>query len=354
MAMTDLLPLLNELISAPGISGYEGGVRPVIEKAWAPFTDSLSVSRLGSLHGLQTGTGRDPRPSILVAAHMDAIGLMVNGIVDGFLRITSIGGIDVRVLPGQMVTVHGRVDLPGMIVATPPRLLPPAVQGGVVPLEYLMVDTGMLPDEVPGLIRVGDPVSFAQAPYEANGGTLVGHTLDDRAAVAALTSCLGLLHTRPHTWDVWAVATVQEEVTMGGAVTSAFQLHPSLCLTIDVTFGREPKTPHPVSFPLGEGPTLMWGPVAHPYLYKVLKELAEKLEIPLAVEPAARYSATDSDAMVGVAEGIPNLVLGIPLRYMHTPVEMVKMKDLERVARLAAEFIAQLDENFMDKLTWED
>ncbi len=354
MTMIELLPLLKDLISAPGISGYEGGVRPVIEAAWAPITDALSVSRLGSLHGLQTGIGTEPRPSILVAAHMDAIGLMVNAVIDGFLRITSVGGIDVRVLPGQMVTVHGRKDLPGMIVATPARLLPTAVQGGVVPLEYLLVDVGLLPDEVASLVRVGDPISFAQVPFEAGGETLVGHTLDDRAAVAALTRCLELLHSRPHTWDVWAVATVQEEVTTAGAFTSAFQLQPSLCLTMDVTFGREPKTPHPVSFPLGEGPTLVWGPIVHPYLYKVVKDLAERLEIPLAVEPAPRYSATDSDAMVMVAEGIPNLILGIPLRYMHTPVEMIKIKDVERVARLAAEFITQLDEQFMDKLAWED
>ena len=352
--MTELLPLLKDLISAPGLSGYESGIRPIIEKAWAPFTDSLTVSRLGSLHGLQKGVGSKPRPSILLAAHMDAIGLMVNSIVDGFLRITSIGGIDVRVLPGQLVTVHARKDLPGIIVATPARLLPASAQGGVVPLEYLLVDVGLLPDEVQSMVRIGDLVSFAQPPFEAGGDTLVGHTLDDRAAVAALTTCLELLHSRPHAWDVWAVATVQEEITTGGAFTSAFQLHPNLCLTMDVTFGREPKTPHPVSFPLGEGPTLVWGPVAHPYLYKVVKELAEKLEIPLALEPAPRYTATDSDAMVVVAEGIPNLILGIPLRYMHTPVEMVKLKDLERVARLAAEFIAQLDEKFMDKLTWED
>ena len=352
--MTEILPLLKDLISAPGISGYEAGVRPIIEKAWAPFIDSLSVSRLGSLHGLQKGCGGEPRSSILVAAHMDAVGLMVNAIIDGFLRLTAIGGIDVRILPGQMVTVHGRRDLPGMIVPTPVRLLPSNMQAGVVPLEYLLVDVGLLPDEVLHLVRVGDPVSFAQAPFETGGDTLVGHTLDDRAAIAALTYCLELLHSRPHAWDVWAVATVQEEVTTAGALTSAFQLHPSLCLTIDVTFGREPKSPNHLSFPMGEGPTLMWGPIAHPYLYKTVKELAEQLEIPLSVEPAPRYSATDSDAMLVVAEGIPNVILGIPLRYMHTPVEMIMLKDLTRVARLAAEFIAQLDEHYMEKLTWED
>ena len=98
----------------------------------------------------------------------------------------------------------------------------------------------------------------------------------------------------------------------------------------------------------------MWGPIVHPYLYKTINRMAEQLEIPLSIEPAPRYSATDSDAMVLVAEGIPNLVIGIPLRYMHTPVEMVALKDVTRAGRLVTEFIAQLDENFMDKLTWED
>jgi tetrahedral aminopeptidase len=352
--MTELLPLLKELISAPGISGYEAGVRPIIEDAWRPITDSLSVSRLGSLHGFQKGSGSEPRPSILVAAHMDVIGLMVNAIIDGFLRITSIGGIDVRVLPGQMVTVHGRQELPGMIVPTPTRLLPSNVQGGTVPLEYLLVDVGLLPDEVTRLVRVGDIVSFAQPPFETSGETVVGHSLDDRAAVAALTTCLEMLHSRPHVWDVWAVATAQEETTAAGGLTSAFQLHPSLCMTIDVTFGSEPKSPGHSTFPMGGGPTLMWGPVVHPYLYKTLKELAERLEIPFSMEPAPRYSATDSDVMQMVAEGIPNIVLGIPLRYMHTPVEMIMLKDITRVGRLATEFVTQLDENFMEKLTWDD
>src|SRR4030043_1896252 len=160
--MTEILPFLKDLISAPGISGYELGVRPLIEKAWEPVTDKMSLSRLGSLHGFQQGTGPEPRPSILVAAHMDAIGLMVNAILDGFLRITSIGGIDTRVLPGQMVTVHGRRDLPGMIVLTPARLLAPNAQGIAVPMEYLLVDAGLLPEEVTSLVQVGDPISFAQ------------------------------------------------------------------------------------------------------------------------------------------------------------------------------------------------
>ncbi len=352
--MTGLLTFLTELISAPGLSGYESGVRTIIEKAWQPITDQLNVSRIGSLHGLQKGTGPEPRPVLLVAAHMDAIGLMVNAILDGFLRLTSVGGIDERVLPGQMVNVHGRQDLPGMIVSSPPRTLPAGLQAGVVPLEYLLVDVGLPPDEVARLVRVGDLVSFAQPPVNMSGDTLVGHTLDNRASVAALTSCLETLRTRPHTWDVWAAATAQEETTYGGAVTSTFQLHPSLCLAIDVTFGSEPKSPAHMTFPLGKGPILGWGPVVHPKLYKVIKELAEKLEIPVTLEPTPRNSFTDADAMLVAGEGIPTAVVSIPLRYMHTPVEMVALKDIERASRLVAEFIVQLDGTFMEKLTWDD
>ena len=114
--MTDLYPFLEKLITTSGLSGHERPVQKVIEEAWKPITDELSTSPLGSLHGLKRGSGKEPRPSILVATHMDAIGLMVSGIRDGFLHIISIGGIDPRVLPGQLVTVHGRENLPGVIV----------------------------------------------------------------------------------------------------------------------------------------------------------------------------------------------------------------------------------------------
>lgn len=352
--MTELLPFLKELLSTSGLSGYEQPVRAIIEAAWKPLTDELSVSRLGSLHGLQRGTAPEPRPSILVSAHMDAIGLMVTGVADGFLRLTGVGGIDPRVLPGLLVTVHGRQELPGVIVSPPERLLPAGVQEGAVPIEHLLVDTGLPSAEVERLVRIGDLVSFAQLPLEMAGEALAGHTLDNRVSVAALTHCLDVLRTRPHAWDLWAVASVQEEVTLGGAFTSTFALRPSLGVAIDVTFAAGPGSPSHKTYPFGKGPTLLWGPNAHPYLFKRFKELAERLEIPFAVEIAPRHSGTDVFAIQVVEEGIPSIVLGIPLRYMHTSVEMVSLKDITRTGRLLAEFVAQLEADFMDKITWDD
>lgn len=352
--MTDLLPFLKQMLSAPGLSGYETPVRRIIEEAWTPLTDELTLSKLGSLHGLQRGTGAEPRPSALIAAHMDAIGLMVTSVVNGFIRFTEVGGVDPRVLPGQLVTVHGREDLPALVVQPPARLLPASAQSGAVPMEHLLIDTGLEEEEVARLVRTGDLISFAQAPFEASGETICGHSLDNRASVAALTHCLELLKSRPHAWDVWAVATAQEEETLGGAATSAYELHPSLGIAVDVTFGSSPGSPGHKTFPFGEGPTLGWGPNIHPALHKAFKEQAERLEIPFNVEAMPRNSGTDAIALQIANEGIPTMVLSIPLRYMHTPTEMVSMKDIRRAARLLAEFIVQLDAEFMEKLAWED
>jgi endoglucanase len=226
--------------------------------------------------------------------------------------------------------------------------------GWPYPLEYLLVDTGLYPERVSRLVRTGDLISFAQPPLEIGGETLVGHSLDNRASVAALTHCLDQLQRRPHPWDVWAVATTQEEVGLGGAATSAFQLRPSLAVAVDVTFAASPGSPKHKTFSMGEGPTLGWGPNIHPGLHKAFKELAERLEIPYALEPMPRHSGTDAFALQVAAEGIPSMVVSIPLRYMHTPVEMVSMKDIIRSGRLLAEFAAQLDEHFMDKLSWDE
>jgi len=356
--MPDILPFLKELISAPGLSGYEDPVARIVEGKWKPLVHEVSRSRLGSLHGLQRGTASEPRPSVMIATHLDAIGMLVTGLTEGFLRITQIGGIDPRVLPGTPVNVHATggdegLVLPGVVVQPSGRLLPPDIGNGPVPLENLFVDVGLPPRKVADLIRVGDLVAFANPPVELSGETVSGHTLDNRASVAALTACLEELQSRPHQWDVWAVATVQEEVGLIGGYTSAFQLHPTIALVVDVTWAKGPGASEWNTFPLGKGPTLMMGPNIHPALFKALKELADGLEIPYAVEVTPGHSGTDAIATQVTAEGIPSAIIGLPLRYMHTPVEVVAIKDIQRAGRLMAEFIVGLTPEFLEKIVHE-
>ena len=354
--MTDILPFLKALISTPGLSGHEEPVRRIIKNAWGDLTDELHVSRLGSLHGLKKGIASKPRPSLLLATHMDAVGLMVTRIVDGFLGITEVGGLDPRILPGQLVTVHatgddqGMNELPGVLVQPPRHLLPAEVGTGVVPLEYLLVDIGLTSQEVTRKVNVGDQVSFAQEPMELGDHIIAGHTLDNRSSVAALTCCLEELKNRNHPWDVWAVATVQEEETMGGALTSAYEINPDLAIAIDVTFARGPGTPEHESYPLGKGFTLGWGPNIHPGLHQTVKEVADRLELPYTVEPLPRHSGTDAYALQIARGGVVTMVISIPLRYMHTPIEIVSMKDIRRVGRLLAEFAGSLAPDYIESL----
>ncbi|HEY9075921.1 MAG TPA: M20/M25/M40 family metallo-hydrolase [Anaerolineaceae bacterium] len=353
--MSEITPFLKKLLTLPGLSAYEDPVREAIATEWRPLVDELSVSRVGSLHGVRRGRGtwEGKRPGILIATHMDAIGLMVTGVVDGLLRVTEVGGVDPRVLPYQPVTIHGRRDLPGVIVQPPESLLPSNTRGKPVRLQHLLVDTGLLPEEVHELVRVGDLISFATQPVELAGETLAGHTLDNRASVAALTICLQELKRTAHPWDVWAVATVQEEETYAGGYTSPVDIHPDLAIAVDVTFAKGPGVSDYRGFPLGKGFTVGYGANVHTAMFTALKDLADEMDLPNHVEVMPNQSGTDAYPMQVVEEGIPTAIIGIPLRYMHTPVETVSLKDINRVGRLLAEFISRLDDHFMEKICWD-
>jgi putative aminopeptidase FrvX len=356
--MFSISPFLKSLISAPGISAHEAPVRQIVEEKWRPLVDDLSLSRLGSLHGLKRGRAQPPRPSLVLLAHMDAIGLVVTQIVDGFLSLASIGGIDPRILPGTPVTVHatgnGIKELPGLVVQPAASLLPDSIGNGPVPLKHLFVDTGLPPRQVTELVQVGDLVAFATEPVELAAETISGHSLDNRASVAALTVCLEHLQGRAHDWDMWAIATVREEVGLHGAATSTFQIQPGLAVAIDVTFGKGPGASDWQTVALNSGPALGLGPNIHPALHKRFKELAEKLEIPFSVEVMPRGSGTDGMAAQVSREGVPTMVISIPLRYMHTPVEVVAYQDIERTGRLLAEFVCSLEVDFTTKMIWNE
>src|SRR5512140_811565 len=170
--MTDFTPFLKQMMSLAGLSAYEDPVRGLIADTWRPLVDELSVSKLGSLHGLRRGSGPEPRRRLLLSAHMDAIGLIATVVDQGFIHFTQIGGVDPRILPGTPVMVHGRQPLPGIVVQPPDRLLPAAQREKPVAMEHLVVDTGLLPEEVARLVRPGDLISYDTAPTELSGDTI--------------------------------------------------------------------------------------------------------------------------------------------------------------------------------------
>ena len=349
----DTVPMLKRLSEANGVSGYEHEVRDIVLDLFGRHADEVRTDTLGNVIALQRGTGPEPRPAIMLATHMDEIGLIVSELEDGFLHFQQVGGYDDRILLGQEVTVHGRRKLPGIIGARPPHVLPRDERDKPISYDKLLIDVGLPPDTLPELVRVGDLVTMDRQLVELQGGLVAGKALDDRVSVAAAALCLEELTRLRHRWDVYAVATVQEEVGLKGAITSTYSLQPDVGIAIDVTWARQPATPDEYTYELGEGPTIGCGPNFHPKLQEALVKTAEALEIKYHLEPLTRPAGTDAAAMQISRQGIPAALLSIPERNMHTPVETVSVKDVERVGRLLAAFVGQLDDQFLASLVWD-
>lgn len=354
--MEDTKNLVTQLVSVPGLSGYEDRIREHLTKLWKPLTDEIHSSKLGSLHALRKGEGTAPRRSVLIATHMDTIGMMVTAIEDGLLRFTEIGGIDTRILPGLTVNVHTQTgELPGVVVLPPAHTLPDDQDSKkTIELKYLFVDTGLSAREISRKVNIGDLVTFNLEALDLGDGYISAPAMDNRSSVAILTQVLQILQTRKHHWDVWAVATAQEEIDFQGAITSGYALRPTIAIVVDVTFASGPGTPSHESFDMDKGPTFDIGPRTHPKLYQAFIDFAEKHEISFLRGAYSRSSGTDADGLQLAGEGIPTMLIGLPLRYMHTPVEIIQIRDIQRTARLIAEFIEQLDDQFMDTLRWDE
>jgi putative aminopeptidase FrvX len=350
----DTADLLRQLVDARGPSGYEAELRGIASERLGEFADEVRTDALGNVIALKRGDGNGPRPSLMLAAHMDEIGLIVSVIEKGFLRVTRIGGWDHRVLFGQRVTVHGRRELPGMVVSVPPHFTAPAEREKPVSLDRLFVDVGLPPEEVERHVRVGDVITLRARMVRLNGAFAAGKAMDDRAAVAAVVLCLEELARRRHSWDVFAVATAQEETGCIGSGVGAYGIEPTAAVAIDVTFGQQPGATGPETFKMDGGPTITLGPNVHPRMFDRLVAAAKAVELPYQIETSPGDSGTDAWAIQVARSGIPTGLLGIPLRSMHTPVETVSLHDIERTGRLLAEFIVRLDDAFAETLVVRD
>jgi putative aminopeptidase FrvX len=349
----ELVPLLRQLCEATGVSGYEHQIRDLVAETLGRYADSVRADTLGNLIALKRGAGPEPRPSIMLAAHMDEISLIVSDLEEGFIHIPATHSYDERILPGQEVIVHGRRDLPGVIGASPPHVQAPGEADKPIPTKKLLVDVGLSPQQVAELVRVGDLITMDAPVIELRGHLVAGKALDDRVAVAAMALCLEHLSRMHHDWDVYAVATVQEETGLKGATTSAFGLQPTVGIAIDVTWAKQPGVPEEYTYDLGEGPAIGCGPNLHPRMVEALLDAAGALEMTVHLEPAARPTGTDAAAIQITRAGIPAGLISIPQRNMHTPIETCSVKDIERVGRLLAEFICRLDGSFLPSLTYD-
>jgi endoglucanase len=276
---------------------------------------------------------------------MDKIGFLVRAIEPGgYLRLTEVGGFDSRTLPGKEVLVHSSPPMVAVFATRPPHLQKRGEADRPIQLEDLYLDCGRPERDVRRKVPVGTMVTLRQHPVDLLGDRMAAPGMDDRAGVVVMLRTLELLQSKRPAWDVVAVATVEEEFGTFclGARTAAEHLTPDLGIAIDVSHGDMPGAREGDTVPLGSGPALAIGANIHPLILEDLKRSARALSMPYRVEACPTTSGTDAMDIQIASVGIPTAVIGIPCRYMHTGVETVEPRDVDRCAHLLSHYLSGL------------
>jgi len=354
-----LPPILRNLLLAPGPSGYEQLPSAVWREAAGGFaevsTDAIGtplalVAAKGEAQGASGEGAGERRPRrLLVMGHIDEIGLIVTHVDDdGYLWFAEVGGWDPQILVGQRVVLETKGgSVRGVVGKKPIHLLRGDERKKVAEIRELHIDIGAADGEQARKhVRVGDVAVIDAEPTELLGGRLTSRALDNRiGSYVALEAARLVAEAGGSEWEFAAVAATQEETTFGGSRTSAFSLEPDAAIVLDVTHATDApgiEVKEMGKHPLGSGPVVSRGSTLNPGVFELLHETAEAEEIPFTIEATGRATGTDADAVHLSRGGVPTGLVSIPLRYMHSPVELVQLEDVENAAKLVAAFALAL------------
>ena len=340
---------LRRLLTAAGPSGYETAPAAVFAELARDFTEDVTTDVIGSVVARVPGTSPGA-PFVAVVGHIDEIGLIVHHIDDnGFLWFTGVGGWDAEILVGQRVEVCAREGhIPGVVGKKPIHLLKDEERKQAPELRGLHIDIGARDgDDARSRVRIGDVAVIAAEPVELPNNRVISRSMDNRlGCFVALEAARLVAEGGGAPGDVAAVAVAQEEITFGGARTTAYSLEPDIAIVVDVTFASDSPGAEEKEIgrhPFGSGAVLTRGSTLHPAIFELLHAAGEAEGIPFTVSASARSTGTDADAFHISRAGIPSAVVSIPLRYMHSPVEMMQLDDVEAAARLIAAFARRLE-----------
>ena len=341
---------LKKLSNACGVAGREEEVRNLMISFLKPHADEVIVDKLENVIAIKKGNKN--KPKVMLAAHMDEVGLMVKTITkDGFLQFTKMGGIDDRILLAQKVSVlTEKAALPGVVGSKPPHIQKEEERKKIVTFDEMFIDIGAenREDAKAMGVKIGDPVAFDVQYVKIGKDTVMGKAFDDRAGCAVMIEVLKQLEKTDCT--VYAVGTIQEEVGLRGAATAAFGIDPDVGIALDVTIAgdvpgvREFDT----SVKMGKGPALTVtdsGLVTHPKVLRWLIDTAAENKIEYQLETGF-LGTTDAARISLTRQGVPSGTVSIPARYIHSPVGLISLKDAENSAKLAALAIQKIQNNF--------
>ncbi|MEA2273475.1 MAG: hypothetical protein QOI98_2183 [Solirubrobacteraceae bacterium] len=340
--------VFRSLLTAPGPSGYETAAVAAWREAAEAFSSDVRVDAVGTCTARIPGTGDGPR--VAVVGHIDEIGVAITHIDDeGYLWFTEVGGWEPMVLVAQRMAVMTRDGIvPGVVGRKPIHLLRKEEREKVPELRHLHIDIGARDrDEARSMVRVGDVAVVAGEPVELPNRRIASRSLDNRVgAFVALEVARLVSEAGGAPGDVIAVASAQEEISFAGAITTTYDVRPDVAIVVDVAQASdmpgvdEKETGRQ---PLGGGPIIMRGSVLHPGVFELLCAAAEAEGIPYAVHGTGRRTANDADGLHVVRSGVPTGSVEVPLRYMHSPVEMIQMDDVEATVRIIVAFAQRLE-----------
>lgn len=333
--MYDLKELLGALCALEGISGDESRVYQQVAGLLEPL-GTVKASPLGSVLCDLGGSG----PVVMLTAHIDRIGMIVTRVTDeGFVKMAGVGGVDRRSLAGARVKIQtAQGEVTGVIGSTPPHLKGDDQKQPKV--EDLYIDVGMSAAAAKGRIKPGDPIVMCGKLRELLGGQISAPGLDNRAGCAAVIQAAALLKEASPCHIVVAL-TSMEETGGAGAVTAAFDIKPEFAFVVDVSMGLTPDGKAEKCGVMGKGPMIGLSPILNRKLSKGLIAYCEQHQLPYQAEVMSSATGTDADGIAVTAGGVKTALLSIPLLFMHSPVEVIKLEDVEAVAKLMADFIKE-------------
>jgi len=340
------IEFLKKLCTSHAPSGREHWIYETIKDAFEPF-GQVSLGKLNNTYIHKKGKGKN---SIMLMAHADEVFLMITEISEnGFLKFKG-NGIDPKTLVSQEVYVHGKERVLGIIGIKPPHLMNEEDRKKAIEIDDLMIDTGFSKEKLQSLVNIGDYVTLKRNFYELLNNNVTCKSIDDRAGIAAMYACAKELQDINHDLDVYFVASCQEEVGARGAKVGSYEIKPTMAIAIDVTFDSGPLGADDRENKLGGGPVICIGPNIHPKFRKRLTDIANEYNIPYQVEVEPGSTGTDAWNIQVSREGIPTLLISIPIKYMHTSVEMVSMEDIKNTGRVMAKFIEKLKDEEVGEL----
>ncbi|MCL2568301.1 MAG: M42 family peptidase [Oscillospiraceae bacterium] len=338
----DLVQTLTRLSEVSGPAGQEGRAAALVEALLRPYMDEVSIDTLGNVVGIRR-SGTSGAKRVLVEAHLDEVGFVVTGHKGAFLTFAPLGTVDARQLPGARLRVLGDPERVGIVASMPPHLLGKAAMEEAPAIEDMALDLGLSEEEAQA-IALGTAVVYDTAPLLIGDGLFSGKALDNRASIAAVLLALDrLCGTGEYRLDCDLIVlfSVQEELGLRGVQTGVFALEPDLAICLDVTFGHQPDAKAEQTVRFGGGAAIGVGPVLCRALARQLQGLAEAADLPYQLEILPGQSSTTADKASLSRAGVPTALISLPVRYMHSAVELVSLADIEAVAGLLAAVLRQ-------------